>query len=84
MRIGRDVMNLNWDNQQREKRWTGLCAEMLGGEQYVRTVTALLNLDSRHAPDQKRVPDKDLLNGFVRYVWPLLSELRPRLVCALA
>src|SRR5712692_5365846 len=48
MRIGPDVMNLDWGDQ-RKVRWTRLCSAMLGGEQYVRCLTALLNLDWRHS-----------------------------------
>jgi hypothetical protein len=82
MRIGRDVMNFDWGDH-RERRWILLCAEMLGGSEYVRTMTALLNLDWRHSTEEKAIPDRDLLSGFRKYVWPLLNELGPRLACPL-
>ena len=67
----------------RKARWTRLCSSMLGGDKYVGTMTALLNLDWRHSVNEKEIPEEDLLNGLSQYVWPLLVELRPRLVCPL-
>ena len=78
MRIGRDVMDY-----LREPRWTTLCAEMLGGDRYVRTLSALLNLDWRHTSRESEIPDRDLSRGFEHDIWPLLPVLRPGLVAAL-
>jgi hypothetical protein len=49
--------------------------------QYVFPLTALLNLDWQHSADEKAIPEKDLADGWERYVWPLLQDIRPRLVC---
>ncbi len=78
MRIGPDVMSY-----LRPGAWTRLCAEMLGGDQYVRALSALLNLDWRHTSREKDIPDADLSAGLERDIWPLLPVLRPRLVAAL-
>jgi hypothetical protein len=82
MRIGRDAMNLDWGDR-RKVRWTRLCSDMLGGDQYVGPMTALLNLDWRHSTSEANVPQGDLVTGLDSFVWPLLEELRPRLVCPL-
>lgn len=82
MRIGRDVMRFDW-NDRRVARWTRICAAMLGSERYVSSLTALLDLDWRHSVGEKHIPTAELHSGLVNYVWPLLGELRPRIVCAL-
>jgi hypothetical protein len=82
MRIGADVMSFDW-RDSRKTRWTRLCSDMLGGEQYVSALTALLNLDWRHSTREGEIPQEDLSNGLARHVWPLLSELQPRIVCRL-
>lgn len=46
-------------------------------------MTALQHLDWRHSINEKSIPRQDLVEGFTRYVWPLLIRLRPRIVCAL-
>jgi hypothetical protein len=81
-RIGPEVMSFKWGDS-RHVRWTRLCAEMLGAEKYVPALTSLLNLDWRHSTSEKNVPEQDMLNGFTQCVWPLLAEVRPRLVCPL-
>jgi len=81
MRIGRDAMNLDWGDH-RKTRWTGLCAAMLGSQQYVSALTALLNLDWRNSTSEKAIPDADLQAG-LRCVWDTLVFVRPRIVCAL-
>ena len=78
MRIGPDVMSY-----LRPGAWTRLCADMLGGGQYVRALSALLNLDWRHTSREGDIPDADLSAGLERDIWPLLPVLRPRLVAAL-
>jgi hypothetical protein len=82
MEIGRDVMSFDWGDQ-RITRWTHLCSEMLGSESYVSSLTALLNLDWRHSANEKVIPTEELISGLNNYVWPLLGELRPGIVCAL-
>jgi hypothetical protein len=82
MKIGRDVMSFDWGDQ-RKTRWTRLCAEMLGSEKYVSSLTALMDLDWRHSASEKVIPPEELNSGFVNYVWPLLGEVQPRIVCAL-
>jgi hypothetical protein len=82
MQIGADVMNFDWGDS-RKTRWSRLCSDMLGGEQYVSALTALLNLDWRHSTRESEIPQEDLSNGLNHYVWPLLSELQPRIVCSL-
>jgi hypothetical protein len=82
MEIGRNVMRFDWGDQ-RVNRWIRLCAAMLGSEQYVSSLTALLDLDWRHSASEKNIPPEELKSGFVNYIWPLLGELRPRIVCAL-
>ena len=82
MKIGPNAMNFDWGDH-RKARWIRLCAAMLGGEDYVPSLTALLNLDWRHSTSEKSIPQQDLLDGFQNFVWPLLRNLRPRLICAL-
>jgi hypothetical protein len=82
MGLGAEAMNFDWGDQ-RKVRWTQLCAEMLGEERYVRAMTALLNLDWKHSTDEKAIPKADLENGWNEHILPLLSQVRPRIVCAL-
>jgi hypothetical protein len=82
MKIGRDVMNFNWGDN-RKARWTRLCSKMLGNEEYVSALTALLNLDWCNSTKEKNIPDSALKDGFIDHVWPLLEKMRPRLVCPL-
>ncbi len=82
MDIGRDVMSFDWGDQ-RITRWTRLCSAMLGGERYVSALTALLNLDWRHSTNERDIPTQELLTGFDGYVWPLLGQIRPRIVSPL-
>src|SRR5437867_9867026 len=82
MLIGRDVMNFDWGDH-RKVRWRRLCSELLGGEEYVDSMTALLNLDSRHSTAEEVIPSEHLESGLQQYVWPLLQELPPRIVCPL-
>ena len=82
MTVGRDVMNFDWGDG-RKALWTRMCSEMLGDEKYVTTLTALLNLDWRHASSEKGIPTEGLLDGLNLHVWPALTNLRPRLVCPL-
>lgn len=82
MTVGRDVMTLDWGDH-RKVRWTRLCSELLGGEQYVGTLTALLNLATGSFANERDVPRERLQAGFVERVWPLLADIRPRLVVAL-
>jgi hypothetical protein len=46
-------------------------------------MTALLNLDWRHSTSEKATPMQHLESGLKQYVWPLLQELRPRIICPL-
>ena len=82
MHIGQDVMNFDWGDH-RKARWIRLCSEMLGSEQYVSTMTSLLNLDWQHSTSEKEIPDEYLSNGFSKYIWPLLCKLQPRIVSPL-
>ena len=82
MRIGPDAMNFDWGDH-RKTRWTRFCSEILGGELYATALTALLNLDWRHSTSEAAIPDIDLTTGWSRHVWPLLTEIRPRIVCTL-
>ena len=52
-------------------------------EQYVGTLTALLNLATGSFANERDVPRERLQAGFVERVWPLLADIRPRLVVAL-
>ena len=82
MEIGSDVQTFDWGDH-RVTRWNRLCAAMLGEERYVPALTALLNLDWRHSTSESAIPHDHLETGFVRYVWPLLQLLQPRIVCPL-
>jgi hypothetical protein len=82
MTIGPEAMNLDWGDH-RKGRWNRLCVEMLGHQAYVPALTSLLNLDWRHSTNAKEIPEDDLRTGLYAYVWPLITELKPRLVCAL-
>lgn len=82
MQIGSDVQTFDWGDH-RVTRWNRLCAAMLGAEQYVPALTALLNLDWRHSTSESAIPQDHLETGFTRYVWPLLQLLQPRIVCPL-
>jgi hypothetical protein len=80
MQIGRAVLDFEGLGR-RKKRWHRLCAAMLGGEDYVTSMTALLNLDWRHSSSESSIPQQDLVAGFTDYIWPLLNRLRPRMIC---
>ncbi len=82
MTIGPDVINFDGLGPRRH-RWNRLCSDILGGTNYIASMTALLNLDWRHSTDEREIPQKDLDTGFSDYVWPLLRVLRPRVICAL-
>lgn len=86
MRIGRNLQDFNFNGKKdpRTARWTRLCAEILGEESCISAMTALLNLDWRHSTSENAIPQEDLAAGFTRYVWPLLQQLRPRIVCVLS
>jgi hypothetical protein len=81
-RIGPGAMNFDWGDH-RTARWTRLNAAILGDEQRARALTALLNLDWRHSTDAKEIPLSDLRTGWRAHVGPLLSDVRPHIVCAL-
>jgi hypothetical protein len=82
MELGANVIAFDWGGQ-RVKRWERMCAAILGGDKYWPALTALLNLDWQHSGDEKRIQQASLAYGLNNYVWPLLSDLRPRIVCAL-
>ena len=82
MTIGPDVINFDGLGH-RKRRWNRLCAEMLGGEHYISSTVALLNLDWSHHPSESAIPQEHLTSGFTEYVWPLLTQLRPRIICPL-
>lgn len=46
-------------------------------------MTALLNLDWRNSADERAIPIADLEAGWDEHILPLLSTVRPRIVCAL-
>ncbi len=75
-------MKFYWGDRPRP-RWAKLCAEILGGESYANTLTALLNLDWRHSTSEKSIPQVDLTHGWNERVLPLLLKVRPGIVCAL-
>jgi len=83
MQIGQGVMDFEGLGR-RKRRWQRLCAAMLGGEQYITSMTALLNLDWRHSSSESDIPQADLIAGLTDYIWPLLYELGPRIVCVLS
>jgi hypothetical protein len=82
MQIGQGVLDLNWGDH-RTAKWTKLCSAMLGSESHALALTAVLNLDWRHSTDERSIPLSDLTAGLEQHVWPLLTALRPRIVCAL-
>ena len=82
MTIGPDVINFDGLGSRRY-RWNRLCSDILGGTDYISSMTALLNLDWMHSTDERKIPQEDLDAGFRDYIWPLLTVLRPRVVCAL-
>jgi len=83
MAIGRDLQTFDW-RDHRKARWTRLCAEMLGAESYVSSMTSLMNLDWMHSTDELAIPQEDLETGFRDYVWPLIRLVRPRIICTLS
>jgi hypothetical protein len=92
MRIGPNVMTFAWGRflpdgsrakDHRTDRWISLCSAMLGGDRYAFALTAVLDLDWRHSAQEEAVEREHRAEGWVRYVWPLLPELRPRLVAPL-
>lgn len=82
MKLGPEAMNFDWGDH-RKVRWTRLCAEMLGSEAHARALTALLNLDWRHSANEKDISREALVEGLEGCIWPLLSVVRPRILCAL-
>jgi hypothetical protein len=83
MQIGQGVMDFEGLGR-RKRRWQRLCAAMLGGERYITSMTALLNLDWRHSCRERDIPQADLIAGFTDYIWPLLNELQPRIISVLS
>jgi hypothetical protein len=83
MQIGQAVMDFEGLGH-RKPRWWRLCAAILGGGHYITSMTALLNLDSRHSSSESGIPATDLIADFRDYIWPLLNQLRPRIVCVLS
>jgi hypothetical protein len=79
---GPEAMSFRWGSH-RNARWTRLCATILGDECRARTLTALLNLDWRHSTNEWAISDARLRTGWTNRIWPLLAEVRPRIVCAL-
>ena len=79
MRTGPEVIRFD-GRYASSGRWKALCAAMLGGEKYVGGLTAVLNLDYRNAVDEKAIPQEALDRGLREHVWPLLTEMKPRLV----
>lgn len=80
--LGPEAMNFDWGDH-RKARWTRLCAAILGDDSHARTLTALLNLDWRHSTNERLIPDESLRGGWTDHIWPLLPQVRPRIVCAL-
>lgn len=74
--------HFNWHGS-RTDRWRRLSHALLGGAQYVDYLTAVLNLDWSHNPNEKTVPDTNLHAGFAQHVWPTIIRVKPRLLCAL-
>lgn len=82
MQIGQAVVDFEGLGH-RKRRWYRLCAAMLGGEQYVTSMTAVLNLDWRNSSSERAIPQQALAAGFENYIWPLLQKMQPRIVCTL-
>jgi len=83
MAIGRDLQSFDW-HDHRKARWSRLCAEILGAESYVSSMTSLMNLDWMNSTDESAIPQEDLNKGLRGYVWPLLCLVRPRIICTLS
>lgn len=81
--VGRNVIEFEGLGS-RGPRWNRLCAALLGNCQYTAALTALVNLDWSHEPDEKKVPQAHLVSGFHDHIWKLLVQLRPRIICALS
>jgi hypothetical protein len=75
-------MDFPWKDH-RKARWIRLCSTMLGKEEYVSALTALLNLDWCNSSREKDIPKPALEDGFNNHIWPLLKQIRPRLLCPL-
>jgi hypothetical protein len=82
MEIGRSVMRFD-PATSGLNRWIRLCAAMLGSEQYVSSLTALLELDWGNSVNERDISPEELRSGWLYHIWPLLGEIRPRIVCAL-
>ncbi len=80
--VGRSIIGFE-DLGSRGPRWNRLCGALLGNCQYTATLTALVNLDWSHEPDERKVPQAHLVSGFHDHIWKLLVQLRPRIICAL-
>lgn len=83
MQIGRTVMDFEGLGRRRA-RWQRLCVDIFGAEPYVSAMTALLNLDWRNSSSEITIPQGDLSSGLTNYIWPLLQQLRPRIICVLS
>lgn len=80
--IGPESMGFEWGGR-RNSRWIQLCTEILGDECRARALTALLNLDSRHTTNERNISEAALREGWEERIFPLLSSVQPRIICAL-
>lgn len=83
MQMGRTVMDFEGLGR-RKARWQRLCVDILGADRYVSAMTALLNLDWRNSSSEMAIHQADLSSGLTNYIWPLLQQLRPRIICVLS
>lgn len=80
--IGQNVIEFGGLGR-RSPRWKRLCVALLGEERYIPALTALLNLDWSHNTDEKHVCIPHLQSGFSEHIWPLLAQVKPRIICTL-
>lgn len=91
MTFGRDALEY-FRQDGRRATWNRLGRALLGklklgtdeGSGYAKTLTALLNLDWSNSASEATIPTKYLANGFRDFIWPLLQEVRPRILCPLS
>jgi hypothetical protein len=81
--IGKNVFDINWKGKARVARWNRLCNALIGEEDCIRSLTALLNLDWGNNSNSSNIPKTYLELGFSKYVWPLIIEAKPKILVAL-
>ncbi len=83
VRIGHDAGRINLAaNRARNARWRKLASSACGSEDIANCLTAVANLDWRHYPDHRKIP-QDYLRDGCHTVLEIMRKSKPRVVITL-